>query len=69
MKLISLAALFFRILGVCGIIDGLFELTFHNAGAASLLVNGITVIGSGALIWYSKTVARLFCRGLDDDAC
>jgi hypothetical protein len=68
MKLKSLAALFFRIVGACGIIESLLGLEFHTATVGSVIVNIGTVIVGCALIYFSKAVARLFCKGLDDDA-
>jgi hypothetical protein len=67
MKLKSLAALFFRIVGACGVIDGLFGLAFRK-DVGSVIVGIFTVLVGCGLIYYSKAIARLFCRGLDDDA-
>ena len=67
MKIKNLAALFFRIVGASAIIDGLFGLEFHTGNIGSVILNFCTVIGGCALIYFSKAVARLFCKGLDDD--
>ena len=71
MKLKSLAALIFRILGTLFILSGMAEtidlvLPPHNIGA---LVGGFSSLILGyCFLRYSKKLAAVFCKGLDDDS-
>ena len=71
MKLRSLATLVFRLLGALSIIDG-FGLTISaivdRRGATEICENiGMLILGY-CFIQYSKKLAALFCRGLEDDS-
>jgi hypothetical protein len=73
MKLKNLAALLFRIFGAGFILDGfantvlaLAEYDYHGfPPIAEFIFSGI--IGYLCII-YSKPIASLFCKGLDDDS-
>jgi hypothetical protein len=70
MKLKSLAALLFRILGASFVLTGLADalsgiLDTHKIGAIAAAIGGL-VIGS-LTICFSKRLADIFCRGLDDE--
>jgi len=69
MKLNSLAALLFRLLGASFVLNGLADalsgiLDTHKIGAIATAIGGL-VMGS-LLIYFSKKLADIFCRGLDD---
>jgi len=72
MKLKNLAALIFRIIGALYLLYGFSDLV-ETIGEAHDLATGIIesagacILGYG-LIRYSKKLAALFCKGLDDDA-
>ena len=70
MKLKSLAALIFRIIGAVFVLSGIFNMvaavisirTFDAiSGCVILLISGF------CFIYFSKKLAGLFCKGLDDD--
>ena len=71
MKLKSLAALIFRILGAVFILGGIEPLALigDNHAILPLIIEVVFsfVIGYGC-IYYSKRLAALFCKGLDDDS-
>lgn len=71
MKLRNLAALIFRILGASFVLTGLAETTaeiFHYQDMGGIVdALGGLVIG-GLTVYYSKKLAQIFCRGLDDDS-
>ena len=70
MKLKHIAALMFRVLGVVFIL-------FGGAGAilsgvsrdlcGAIINGGIGLVFGFCLIGFNKKLARLFCRGLDDE--
>jgi hypothetical protein len=70
MKLRSLAALIFRILGALIMLGGVDAVTALIDGH-SVIPSVIEVVFSLLLGWccifYSKKLAALFCKGLDDD--
>ena len=70
MKLRSLAALIFRILGALFVLTGFGDtlsgvLDTGKLGAIAAAVSGL-VIGF-LFFYYSQKLAEIFCRGLDDD--
>ena len=71
MKLKSLAALIFRILGALIMLGGFNALDVLVAGH-SIIPSIIEIVTSFiigyCLIYYSKKLAALFCKGLDDDS-
>ena len=71
MKLKSLAALLFRMLGVSSILTGLNDSVYaisdtHKFAAISAGVSGL--LGGVLIIYFSQKLADLFCKGLDDDS-
>jgi hypothetical protein len=71
MKIRNLAALLFRLLGVTFVIEGAGFLASaigdrHSVG--EICENIVFFILGFCCIRYSKKLAQLFCRGLDDDA-
>ncbi len=71
MKLKSLAALIFRILGaffILGGIGGALSAIFEAQAFVPITEGvGSSIVGY-FLMFYSRNLARLFCRGLDDDS-
>jgi len=70
MKLKNLAALLFRMLGALFVLTGFSEalsgiLESQKMGAVGAAVSGLLV--GILLIYFSKRLAALFCKGLDDD--
>ncbi len=71
MKLKQLAALLFRMLGALFVLSGFSEalsgiLDTQKIGAIAAAFTGL-VVGI-LIIYYSKKLANLFCKGLDDDS-
>ena len=71
MKLKNLAAMLLRVLGVMFVLTGFSDalsgiLDTHKAGAIAAAIGGLLV---GALtIYFSKKLAEMLCKGLDDDS-
>ena len=70
MKLRNLAALLFRILGALFILTGFGDTLSEIVSTGKL--SALAVSSSGLLVGilfiaFSKKLAALFCRGLDDD--
>jgi membrane associated rhomboid family serine protease len=71
MKLKQLAALLLRIIGVCFVLSGFSEALYgildtHKTGAIAAAMGGLIV---GALtVYFSRKLAGILCRGLDDDS-
>lgn len=71
MKLKHLAALLLRILGVSFVLSGFSETLYgildtHKIGAIGAAVGGLVM---GILtIYFSKKLAGILCKGLDDDS-
>jgi hypothetical protein len=70
MKLKSLAALIIRVVGALFILGGIQSLggivDTHSIISAIIEVVTSFIIGY-CLIYFSKKLAALFCKGLDDD--
>ncbi len=70
MKLKSLAALIIRFLGALIMLGGIQALVVmvDTHSIIPAIIEGVIsfIIGYG-LIYYSKKLAALFCKGLDDD--
>ena len=71
MKLKHLAALLLRILGVLAAVTGLSQGVGGIFGADRIgaMVDGIGgLLVGGLMIYFSKPLAAILCRGLGDDA-
>jgi putative Mn2+ efflux pump MntP len=71
MKLKNIAALIFRIIGAWMIYNGFDNAVGFMMDKQSGLAIGAFICGfifGICFIIFSKRLARLFCRGLDDDA-
>jgi len=71
MKLRTLAALLFRISGALLLLKGVFDgfdalIYFHNA--MRFIESGCFALIGCCVICFSKQLANIFCRGLDDDS-
>lgn len=70
MKLKSLAALIIRLVGALFMLGGIPALVVivdaHSIVSAVIELITSVIIGCG-LIYYSKKLAALFCKGLDDE--
>ena len=71
MKLKHLAALLLRILGAAFVLTGFTDalsgiLDTHRIGAVEAAIGGL-IVGS-LTIYYSKKLAGILCKGLDDDS-
>ncbi len=70
MKLKQLAALLLRIIGACFVLTGFSDtlsgiLDTHRIGAIGAAIGGLLI---GILtIYFSKKLAVILCKGLDDD--
>lgn len=70
MKLKSLAALIFRILGALFALSGFGEAlgeTLKNGRIGSIMTAASGLFVGILMIYFSKKLADLFCRGLTDD--
>ena len=70
MKLKNLAALIIRFVGALIMVGGLEALVAMAAAKNFIpaVIEGLASFGIGyCLIFYSKKLATLFCKGLDDD--
>ena len=71
MKLRSLAALLFRFLGAMFVVEGagiMMAAVGDHRGVGEICENVVFFILGFCCVLYSKKLARLFCRGLDDDS-
>jgi len=71
MKLRSLAALIFRIVGALFVLTGFSDmmsaiLDSNKSGWIFGAVGGLLI--GFLMIYYSKKLAEIFCKGLDDDS-
>jgi hypothetical protein len=71
MKLKHLAALLLRILGVLAVVTGLSQAVAGIFGPDRIgaIVDGLGgLLVGGLMLYFSKPVAAILCRGLDDDS-
>jgi putative Mn2+ efflux pump MntP len=71
MKIKNIATLIFRIIGAWMIYDGFDDAVAAIAYKQSIMAIADIVVGfiiGICIILFSKKLAGLFCRGLDDDA-
>jgi len=71
MKLRSLAALIFRIVGALFVLTGFSDVAsaIFDSQKAGWIVGAVGGLLVGFLmIYYSKKLAEIFCKGLDDDS-
>ena len=71
MKLRNLAALIFRIIGALFVLTGFSDVTsaIFNSQKAGWIFGAVGGLLIGFLmIYFSKKLAEVFCKGLDDDS-